>query len=557
MVIWQALLDGLSILSEKWTLVLGAVSVTCLGCSVSLFLSRDSFKEKAIFQRSGLLVGFFFVLSVILRLAFLTEAFVPPYFDSVEHYRIIKELATALETSTLPKTVLALTPNYYHLGFHFLASLLAFGLLANPIDVILVLGQVILAAIPIPIYFLIRGETRSDAVAFFSMLLSGFGWYMPGFAANWGKYPALAGLLSLEIVLSSAYFIALKKSDKNQPALIGFLLLGIIVSTLFHTRTLVVIAISIASWLIAGKMLTLPKEMSEKSKTLFQRLSQYVSLGILLSAILGFGIMVQKEPLLEFTLEPYIGDGLWVTLTIVAFCPFALIKFPRGFYFNVLFILCILVALFIPVSTWSPGLENQTLLDRPFVEMMLYLPLSILGGLGLAGLLQVLKSISALPEKVHLYIRVLITTLLLGLTGLMLIESYDFYPSDCCHFVGYDDTVAMDWLSKNIPPGAHILIAASQLNVLPAGPSASLVGTDAGIWIPALTGRNITLAAFDTDFRSASTLEQLCQLQVNYVYVGGTDQKFNAAQLQAKVEWYDRILFLPNTQLYKLTGCSR
>jgi len=600
MVIWQALLDGLSVLSEKWTVVLGAVSVACLACSVSFFLSRKTTEEKAIFRRSGLLAGFFFVLSVILRLTFLTEAFVPPYFDSVEHYRIIKEIATALETSTLLETVPALTPNYYHLGFHVLASFLAFGLHANPIDVILVLGQVILAAIPIPIYFLIRQETRSDAAAFFSMLLAGFGWYMPGFAVNWGKYPALAGLLSLEIVLSIAYFIARKKSISNQLALIGFLLLGIIVSTLFHTRALVVIAISIASWLIAEKMqnifktlfrwvilparvqarvsraegnLRLSREiLTEKGESSpppvaqndiqdsFQtpsKVFQYLLLGILLAGILVFGKIIQAETLLNLTLEPYLGDGLWVTLTVLTLSPFALIKFPHGVYFSVLFILSVFVTLFIPVGALSPGLENQTLLDRPFVEMVLYLPLSILGGLGLAGLLQVLKSITALPEKAHLYTRVLITTLLLGFTGVLSIESYDFYPSDCCNFVGYDDTVALDWLSKNIPPGAHILIAATQMNVLPTGPSASLVGTDAGIWIPALTGRSISLAAFETDFRSTSTLEQLCQLQINYVYVGGTDQKFNAAQLNEKAEWYKGILFLPNAQLYRLTGCSQ
>jgi hypothetical protein len=219
-------------------------------------------------------------------------------------------------------------------------------------------------------------------------------------------------------------------------------------------------------------------------------------------------------------------------------------------------ILSVFMSLLMPVGVWWPELENQTLLDRPFVEMALYLPLAILGGLGLAGLLQVLQSISALPEKVHMYIRVLITTLLLGVIGLLSIESYDFYPSDCCNFVGYDDTVVLDWLSENIPPGAHILIAATQLNVLPTGPSASLVGTDAGIWIPALTGRSISQAAFDTDFRSASTLVQLCQMQLEYIYVGGTDQKFDTTQLQAKAEWYDRILFLPNAQMYQLTGCS-
>jgi hypothetical protein len=492
-----------------------------------------------------MLLGFVFIVSVILRLAFLTEAFVPPYFDSVEHYRIIKELVTALEASTLLETLPRLTPNYYHLGFHFLASLLAFGLRASPMDVILVLGQVILAAIPVPIFFLIRQETKGETAAFFGMLLAGLGWYMPGFAVNWGKYPALGGLLAFELVLSSAYIVARKKSGRNQPALVGLLILGTFLSTLFHTRTLVVIAISIVSWLIAGKVRTLPKTF------------QYLLPGILLAGILVFGKLVQREPLLNLALEPYLGDGIWITLTVVALSPFALTKFPRGFYFNALFILSGFVALFIPAGLSLPGLENQTILDRPFVEMVLYIPLSLLGGLGLAGLLQALSSIGALAERTNLYARVLITIMLICFTGVESIERYSFYPSNCCNLVGYDDTVAFDWLDKNLPPNARILVAANQLNVLPSGPSANLAGADAGIWIPALTGRKTTLASFETNFRSARTLKLLCQKHVDYVYVGGTGQNFNAAQLQAKAEWYQGILFLPNAQLYHLTRCPQ
>jgi hypothetical protein len=542
---WQAFFEGLSILSEKWAVVLGAIGVVCLELGVSIFFSRDAFKAKARFLRSVSWAGSFFTVSVILRLAFLTGTSVPPYFDSVEHYRIVKELVSALENSTLLKTIPTLTPNYYHLGFHFLASLLTFGLRANPMDVILVLGQVILAAIPIPIFFILRHETQSDAAASFGMLLAGFGWYMPGFAINWGKYPALAGLLALEIVLSSAYFISLKKSVKNQLALIGLLVVGTLVSTLFHTRSLVIIAISLASWLIAVKMCAA------------SRAFQYFLLGILLAGILVFGILIQREPLLNLTLEPYLRKGLWVTLIVLLLSPFALMKFPRVVYSSIFFILCVFAALFIPVPVLSPMFENQTLLDRPFVEMALYLPLSILGGLGLAGMLHFWEDRKALSENLRTYAGVSIVILLIGFTGLLSLRRYDFHPSDCCNFVGYDDTIAMDWLDKNIPSDARVLIAATQMNVLPSGPSVSLVGTDAGIWIPALTGRATVFAPFGIDFQSETTLEQLCQKHVDYVYAGGTGQTFNAAQLNEKAEWYKGVLFLPHVQLYQLIGCSK
>ena len=537
---WQTFLDGLSVLNEKWPVVLGSVIVIGLGCSISLFFAPGASKEKIRWQ-STLLLVFFFAVSVVLRLAFITRTFVPPYFDSVEHFSIIKGLVNALESSTLIKTIPTLTPSYYHLGFHLLAAFLTFGLHASPMDVILVLGQIILAAIPIPMFFILRHKTHNDSAAFFGTFLAGFGWYMPGFAVNWGKYPALAGLLTLEVVVSMAYFMFQNKSYRNQLVRIGILLLGIIVSTLFHSRTLVVIAFFLISWFIAGTIQTLPKAF------------QYVSLGILLAGLIIVGILIQREPLLALALEPYLRDGFWITLIVVVLSPFALIQFSRGFYFSILFTLFIFIALFIPIGNWVPGFENQTLLDRPFVEMVLYLPLSFLGGLGLAGLMQFVRGIQDFPEQIHPYAAILV----IGMVGLIAIGSYDFYPSDCCNFVRYDDTVAFDWLDKNLPSDARILIPSTSMNVLPSGPSASPTGTDAGIWIPALTGRDTTFAPFDIDFRSTETLEQLCQLQIDYIYVGGTTQRFNVAQLQSKADWYKGVLFLPNAQLYQLTGCDK
>ena len=542
---WQVLIDGFSTLSENWLVALGAVGVTCLGCGIIFFISRGTTKEKTISQQSLLLLIFFFVISLILRLAFVTETLVPPYFDSVEHFRLTKELVTALESSAVLEAIPTLTPNYYHLGFHFLAALLTFSLRADPINVILLLGQVILAAMPIPIFFLIRRETQSDTAAFFGAILAGFGWYMPGFAVNWGKYPALAGLLTLELVLSIAYYMGGNGSGRNKIGAIVLLILGVLASTLIHSRTLVVIVISIASWLIAGKMQRLPKYI------------QYLSLGTLLAATLLLGVLIQGEPLLKLTLEPYLDNGTWITLTVLALSPFALIKFPRGVYFCILFIFWIFAALFISVGDWLPGFGNQTLLDRPFVEMLLYLPLSILGGLGAAGFLQFLNTIKFIPERIRISIRALSIILLISTLSISSMMNYDFYPSDCCNFVRYDDTVAFDWLDRNTPPDVRILIASTQMHVLPSGPSEANVGTDAGIWIPALTDRVTTFAPFGIDFRSPDTLEWLCKEQINYIYVGGTDQKFNAAQLQEKPDWYEGILFLPNAQVYQITGCTK
>jgi hypothetical protein len=175
----------------------------------------------------------------------------------------------------------------------------------------------------------------------------------------------------------------------------------------------------------------------------------------------------------------------------------------------------------------------------------------------LAGFLQTSDSAGALSERTRLYVRILAIVLIPGFTGLASVVNYDFHPSDCCNFVGHDDTLAFDWLDKNLPPEARILVAAAPLNVLPAGPSKNLAGSDAGIWIQALTGRKTVPASYETDFRSASTWKQLCRRQMEYIYIGGTEQAFNPAQLKRKAEWYQEILFLPEAQLYQVTGCPK
>lgn len=525
--------------------MLAVLALIFLGLSPVFFLLRGASKGEKIAGPSILLLTVFLPVSVILRLTFMTGTIVPPYFDSVEHFRLTQELVTALESSSLLVTIPTLTPSYYHLGFHLLASLLTFGLGAAPIDVILVLGQVTLAMIPIPIFFLIRHETRSAAAAWFGTLLAGFGWYMPGFAVNWGKYPALTGLLVMELVLSFAYFAFHNKRERSRTVLSVLLVLGILVSTLFHSRTLIVIVISIASWTVAGKIQNLSKVI------------QYLLLTILLAAILFFGMLIQEEPLLNLALDPYLDDGIWVTVTVFVLSLFALSKFPRGLYFSMLFIFLVLAALFIPVERLLPGIENQTLLDRPFAEMILYLPLSLLGGLGFAGLLRFIRGIKIFPEKLRSFTKILLTILIIGGVGLLSIGSYDFYPSDCCKFVGDNDVVAFDWLNKNTPSDAHILVASTQMHVLPTGPSAASVGTDAGIWVPALTDREALFAALDTDFGSEGILSYLCRDQIDYIYVGGTEQKFNVELLQAKPDWYETILSLPDVQLYGINGCTK
>ena len=524
-------LDGLYVLSQNWKIIL---SIT------AIFSVNFLFSPKAKQEVSLKILLPFFLFSLLLRLAFLRDIYAPSYFDSIEHLRIIKGIVEGWENHAFLDSLQHIVPTYYHLGFHFLASLLTFGSRADPVNVMLVFGQVTLAILPIPVAILIWHETKNKYALIFTALLAGFGWYMPGFAINWGKYPALLGILAFEITLSLAYTFSQKKHIQ-----FAILTLGILISTLIHTRTLIIFLITLTSWLFAKKIKNLPKNY------------RHSILKIQLLGILIFGILIQTEPLLKLALEPYLENHLLITIILILSF-FALAKFPRAFYFSLFFILFTLASLSIPVESVFPQLANQTLLDRPFVEMILYFPLSLLGGLGLAGLLKYagIFANEKKSRKILLYIKSFLVILFIAAIGIISLKNYDFYPSDCCVLLNYDDTIAFDWMRENLPANVRILTAGRNLQVIPNATETNLVGTDAGVWIPQRLNREIILMPYQLDFLSLETSKLLCQSQVDYIYVGSTNQHFNGRQLEEKRTWYQKILFLPKVQIYQFKGCN-
>ena len=134
-------------------------------------------------------------------------------------------------------------------------------------------------------------------------------------------------------------------------------------------------------------------------------------------------------------------------------------------------------------------------------------------------------------------------------------RQYNFYPDDCCNFLKDNDAIILDWIDKNLDSNARILVAANELSVVPSATSTSLAGSDAGIWISQLTNRKTTMLPYYTDFLSLETTRELCQKGIDYVYVGNRETSFSIVQINNKPDWYKKVLFLQNAQLYQLITC--
>ena len=537
-----------------WAPPPGALAVFILLAIPVLILFFRSEKTTLPDSKTLLIVLFVvFGICLFLRLAFVSEALLPPYSDSAQHYTIIKSLITDPGNPGDPEASNATlsfkwpTMTYYHLGFHFLAAFITSVTHTEITMGMLVLGQMMVAVIPLSIFFIPRYATKSNSAGIFAVLLAAFGWYMPAYAVNWGKYPALASLTLIQFVLSVAYLAVQSRqllSKRRTWALYALLASGILISGFVHSRSLVVIGIAVLAWVTSTgwQKLTGPPRYF---------VFYLVILGIILEIIL-----IQTQGVLTLLFDPYGSKGPLVTSVILFLFIFAQKDYPQLAFASILAIFLLICAIFIPMLPFIPGYFNLTLLDRPFVEMILYLPLSLLGGLGLAGLQQYLQHTQGSWGNLQFSWGKYVGVLCIGLVLINALSQYELYPSECCVIAGTDDLVAIDWMDKNLPADARILVSAVDLIVLASGTAQGRLSGDAGAWITPLTDRVTIPHPYNSDLSQRGRLDELCKMQVNYIYVGETGQTFNAAQLITHPDWYKPLLSMPKAGVYQIIGCN-
>lgn len=488
------------------------------------------------FSPQTLALTLFALVSIILHSAFIQKATLPSYFDSAEHYRIIKYFCETLLAGSLPSTWVG--QSYYHAGYHLISAAFVHFFQTNISDLMLVFGQIILATLPISLFFIARRATGSNVAAFITCLLAGFGWHMPAHLANWGKYPALLSLVCMVFVLSLGSLLVRKYFKDRRRSIHLLSGIGMLLSVLIHTRSAMVYVGMLASFMIVILWRRLP---INAQRTVFSL--------VVLGLALGIGFMQNHGALAPF-ISGYMQRDSWMLILVLVLTPFSL-KFHAQFsFFLVTSSLLFILALFIPIEL--PGFPVLTLLDRPYVQMLAYLPLSFLSGLGLSGLLQWTPRLFPrfnLPASLTVF-------LVCGLIVVNASLNRVFYPSDCCQFASRDDLAALTWIDTSLPPDSHILIASSALYVTSLEPAHAQAGSDAGIWIPALTSRPVTLLPFQTQFGRDDVRNQLCLQGINYIYIGGMPQSFDGSQLSDQPAWYRQVFALPQAQIYQLVGCE-
>jgi hypothetical protein len=215
----------------------------------------------------------------------------------------------------------------------------------------------------------------------------------------------------------------------------------------------------------------------------------------------------------------------------------------------VLFSYGLWVATLVPAAT---GGLVPTVLNEQFVEMVLYMPLALLGGAGFAGLLSRLQRRSGGTHfGAWTSPKFAVAVAGLGAAALIALASLGAYPNACCNFVTEDDRHALEWIRTETPADSLVLVAGFK-------EGGQFFGTDAGIWVQALSERDSNRMAFDTDWAVTGEIERLCRDEAAevYVYAGGGPYSFDEAGLAAQA-WAAPTFAWGRTTVYKVGDCGQ
>jgi len=474
-----------------------------------------------------------------LRLAYASPLSLPPHIDAVEHYAIVADLLAPDRPPLAGNAVALLTTQYYHFGFHGLAAwLLSLAGGETPLALI-VLGQLLQTAAIGALYFPVYAAVRNQPAALAAVALAAVGWTMPAHASDWSRYPAMLGLALLPSAAALA-ILAWQQQGRRRLLLLAVAGIAAVGATLAHTRMLFVIGVLLLSLEAARRLRALP---APGGLTVRKALPIALAVSIVLVAV-GLSSPAQRDAAWQSLVRTVEPPGGLSTLLVLCLAPFALRRHPTAALAVLLWAGSILLLVFLPPNASYPF----PILDVPLVRMVLFLPLSALGGLGVSGLASALRSPALRPP--------LARGLRLGLAGLgaiyliWVLGRQSFAPSDCCLIGGADDVAIAREASRRLTPGERILIAAQ------APVNYSLAPVDGGAWLWPLSGLRTVPWPATAELASVAEHRELCVVGITHIYAGGALQSYSREELDLAPTLYAPILVYPNAALYAVIGCG-
>lgn len=447
--------------------------------------------------------GLIFLLAwiSIVKLSFLSGLSYPLYSDSAYHFDMINKIMDGNLSSLLFSS--NGLQNYYHYGFH---SIVALSSLISSLPVeksMLILGQVLQISIPLSFYPIGKMLTHKAWGGILAVTIAAFGWPMPAYASQWGKYPAILGV-QFFLWFYSIYLL-IQKKDVPQKSLFSllFTLVCLFIGLIFHARIVIVIVL----FFVIQKLVeqhTMVKKYTHLNLFLFVAL-----LGNLI-----FLYIYNFEDFQHIYIK-YIQESWVSALLLLLFARFFRHQSKQLFYQQVIFSVILLVMLNTSIPYGLLTRDVAHLIDRPFLEIILFIPLTLIMTIAVTNFTNILLISGKRIKSLRIYRAVAIV--FLGAVSVFI------YPvrSSCCVILDPPNITVIQRIKAELPSNTKILIAAGRWSSY----------TEAGIWIYPLTGIQTVKWPYDTDFEK-DVQQSLCKQRVMYIYVGNTAYSFSRLSLQ-------------------------
>jgi hypothetical protein len=430
-----------------------------------------------------------FLGTLTARLIMIRDLATPAWVDSI-HHALITSLI--IDKGAFPSTYLPfldISSSAYHAGFHSIAATFTWLSQLDLVRSLLILGQVLNALTVFSVYLLAKTFTHNSTAGLFAAIITGFVTPMPAYYTSWGRYTELTGLLVLPviIVLIQSWIDGVGKPKKTWIIILGAISAGGLF--MIHYRVLAFMACLVISFLIFHSIYNRSVKRNSPAQLLFVVIAMAV-LGI--AIVLPWFIQTVQTSLLPYinnasaNTVPLFRDFTWSYLTS-ALGMQALVLAGLGLLWGILklqrlpFIMIVwVIFLFLIANLAAFKLPGAGLVNNSSVEIMLFLPISILGGYFAGELLaqwrQLIPDGLVFPSVGVLIILISIVAYFGAKQLIPIINPITILSRSA-------DLKAMQWISENIPADETVVI-----NPFAWG-YGLYAGNDGGYWISPLSGR--------------------------------------------------------------------
>jgi hypothetical protein len=427
------------------------------------------------------------LLVIGVRLVVVRGLDAPLWGDSYQHTMISQLIIDngGLFDSWLP--YVPLKSFTYHFGFHTLAAVYHWITGQNASQSVIMVGQITNALAVIALYPLATCLAHNRWAGVFAVVGAGLLSLTPMYYLNWGRYTQLAGQVILPAVLWLTYKTGFGQWRPGVAVLLALAIAGLAVT---HYRVLLFYLAFLPGWAVAVWIANGRQWKNTWLAWLRVGMSGLISLLVILPWLLHTwsGSLPQVAgAFLGGRVTGFFGGEYNRAMDLSAFLPLPLVWLAvAGLGWSLLRRRWDAIA----VAAWvgllallaNPGLlrlPTVGIVNNFAVQIALYIPLAVMAS-------------HIVGDAATFFIRRwspmgLVSAALMVALGVWGARDRVKTLDPQFVFVTRPDELAMEWVKTNLPPDARFLV-----NSFPAMGGTSIVGSDAGWWLPLLTGRQNT-----------------------------------------------------------------